>query len=207
MPRLVVEAVSYSRGSQLIIDNLSFELAAGELLSITGQNGAGKTTLLKLIAGLLVPEQGSVSLRHADNGVIFSPQADHQAWLGHRNALKDAWTGLENLQFLRQLRVANDFDPLQALSMVGLFKQRHQTVQRFSQGMKRRLALASLLLSSAPLWLLDEPQNSLDKEGIALFEQMLARHLDAGGLAVMASHHALSLTSPNCRYLTLGTRA
>lgn len=207
MPRLIAEAVSYSRGNQLVIDNVSFELAAGELLSITGHNGAGKTTLLKLIAGLLVPEQGAIKLCDTDNEQILTPQADHQAWLGHRNALKDSWTALENLQFLRQLRSPNEFDPLKALSRVELFKQRHQPVQTFSQGMKRRLALASLLLSSAPLWLLDEPQNSLDKEGIALFEQMLAAHLDAGGLAVMASHHALSLTSPNCRYLTLGSLA
>lgn len=205
MPRLVVEEISYSRGSQLIIDNLSFQLARGELISITGHNGAGKTTLLKLIAGLLIPEQGLIQLCHADNGQILTPQSNHQAWLGHRNALKDTWTALENLQFLRQLRSANEFDPFKALSMVGLFKQRHTPVQTFSQGMKRRLALASLLLSDAPLWLLDEPQNSLDKEGIALFEQMLARHLENGGLAVMASHHALSLTSPNCRYLKLGS--
>jgi len=205
VPRLVVEGVSYSRGSQLIIDNLSFGLAAGELLSITGQNGIGKTTLLKLIAGLLIPEQGAIQLCHADNGQILTPQSNHQAWLGHRNALKDTWTALENLLLLRQLRSANEFDPLKALSMVGLFKQRHQPVQTFSQGMKRRLALASLLLTNAPLWLLDEPQNSLDKEGIALFEQMLARHLEADGMALMASHHALSLSTPNCRYLTLGS--
>ncbi|UQB42340.1 heme ABC exporter ATP-binding protein CcmA [Thiomicrospira microaerophila] len=200
MARLLVQGLGYSRGHQMLFDDLSLELGAGQLLLLTGHNGAGKSTLLKLLAGLIEPDQGTI--------LFHSPNDSHsnQAWLGDRNALKLQWTALQNLEFLASLRPANHYDPFKALDYFGLFAVRHQSVSRFSQGMKRRLALASLLLTSAQLWLLDEPQAALDQQGIALFEQMLNQHLQAGGIAVMAAHHAVKLEPQQIQTLSLGSR-
>ncbi|WP_044408519.1 heme ABC exporter ATP-binding protein CcmA [Thiomicrospira microaerophila] len=207
---LRVQGLSYARGHQLLFSDLCFEVDPGQLLLLIGHNGAGKSTLLKILAGLIEPDQGSIHFSHSiasDNHANqdnHASQAPNQAWLGDRNALKMQWTALQNLAFLASLRPQNQLDPLKALDYFGLFAVRHQLVGRFSQGMKRRLALASLMLTSAPVWLLDEPQAALDTQGISQFEQMLDRHLEAGGIAVMAAHHAVMIDEAKVQRLQLG---
>jgi heme exporter protein A len=194
MTSLLLEAsgVSFSRADQPILDRLSFRLEAGSLVRLSGRNGAGKSTLLKLLAGLLEPDQGEIR--------CYAPIA----WLGDRNGLKLPWSALENLEFLADLRPRNRQNSLKALDQFGLFAQRHQPVSGFSQGMKRRLALASLSLTSAPVWLLDEPQASLDPTGVVLFENLLAQHLEQGGCAIVASHYDWSVLSKPYQTLLLG---
>lgn len=182
----------------MLFDDLSLELDAGQLLLLTGHNGAGKSTLLKLLAGLIEPDQGQIRFNSQNKSQL------NQAWLGDRNALKLQWTALQNIEFLASLRPSNHADPFKALDYYGLFSVRHQCVSRFSQGMKRRLALASLLLTSAEVWLLDEPQAALDQQGIVKFEQMLNQHLQAGGMAVMAAHHAVKLNPQRIQTFQLG---
>jgi heme exporter protein A len=183
----------------MLFDDLSLELDAGQLLLLTGHNGAGTSTLLKLLAGLLEPDQGKIQFNSQNSA------QRNQAWLGDRNALKLQWTALQNLECLASLRPTNHTDPFKALNYYGLFAVRHQYVSRFSQGMKRRLALASLLLTSAEVWLLAEPQAALDQQGIERFEQMLNQHLHAGGMAVMAAHHAVKLNPQQIQTVQLGS--
>jgi heme exporter protein A len=209
LTRLTVQGLQYTRGHQVLFDGLNLELEPGQLLLLTGHNGAGKSTLLKILAGLIEPDQGCIqfsSLRSQDSNTHNNdePQLPNQAWLGDRNALKMQWTALQNLAFLASLRPQNQLDPLKALDYFGLFAVRHQLVGRFSQGMKRRLALASFMLTSAPVWLLDEPQAALDTQGISQFEQMLDRHLEGGGIAVMAAHHAVMIDEAKVQRLQLG---
>lgn len=190
--RLTIEGVSYARQTQPLFHQLSAQVSSGEVLWLEGANGVGKTTLLKLIAGLLEPTQGQICL-HSTQGVLKAPFANQQAWLGHRNALKAQLSPLENLRYLYPHGAQDEARLIQALDYFALFEHRHRLLASFSQGMQRRVALAGLMLSSAPLWLLDEPQAALDAQGVALFEAMLVRHVAQGGLAVVASHHHLAL--------------
>lgn len=214
MSRLWVTELSYARNEQPIFSDLNFQIRAGEVLVLSGRNGAGKTTLLKTLAGLIEPDVGGIFFQPGKH--LSSPLHHHQAWLGDRTTLKPQWTALQNLQFLVDLRgrpfhTSSNNDPnhhldslLAALDFFELFKVRHQSVATFSQGMKKRLALAALSLCSAPLWLLDEPQAGLDQQGIARFEQMLDRHLSQQGLVVMASHHTFE--HPNAHFLQLDAK-
>ncbi len=157
---------------------------------VEGPNGAGKTTLLKTLCGLRRPESGDIQL---NSQPIASHASSFLSWLGHHNPLKDDLSALENLEMLALLRGHNQHCPLEALHFMQLGKQRHHAVKTFSAGMKRRLALSSLLLSDAPLWILDEPQTALDVNGIRLFEKMVENHLQRSGLLIMTSHQPLDI--------------
>lgn len=196
--------LSCMRSHKTLFKALSFELYPGQLLLIEGKNGAGKTTLLKLLTGLRRPDNGEVLWNQIH---ITQPEAEFYsqlAWLGHQTPLKDDQTALENLNMLSQIRPRNQTSYIDALGTLNLGHTKHKLVKTFSAGMKRRLCLASLLLAQTPLWILDEPQASLDKEGIAIFEMLATQHLDAGGMIVMTSHHPVNIAPEYIQTLTLG---
>lgn len=202
--RLQAKQLSGLRNHKPLFQNLDFEVRSGQLLLVEGKNGAGKTSLLKLLSGLRLADKGDILW----NGqAITAPDCDFRqslAWLGHNNPLKEEQTALENLEMLGNLRTRNQQCALQALAKVGLGKFKHKLVKTFSAGMKRRLALASLLIADTPLWILDEPQTALDKHGIVLFERMASQHLENGGLIVMTSHHEIGIAKKFVQRLSLG---
>ncbi|MBO1927006.1 cytochrome c biogenesis heme-transporting ATPase CcmA [Thiomicrorhabdus sp. 6S2-11] len=192
------------RGPKTLFTDISFSLDAGKLLLVEGQNGAGKTTLLKLLSGLRRPDKGEVlwngmSIRSANSQ--FNRQL---AWLGHQNPLKEDQTAFENLSMLGAIRSRNERCAYEALQAVKLGNVKHKAVKTFSAGMKRRLALASLLIADTPLWILDEPQAALDKAGIALYEQLATEHLENGGMIIMTSHHDVAIDERFIERLILG---
>ncbi|NPA71844.1 MAG: cytochrome c biogenesis heme-transporting ATPase CcmA [Gammaproteobacteria bacterium] len=196
--------LSCIRSHKALFSDLSFELSPGQLLLVEGKNGAGKTSLLKLLTGLRRPDSGLVTW----NGCpISDPESDFRAqlaWLGHQNPLKEDQTALENLKTLGKIRPRNQTPLTEALKSVKLSHVKHKLVKTFSAGMKRRLALASLLITKAPLWILDEPQAALDKSGIALYESLAEAHLATGGMIIMTSHHAVNIDSDQLQVLDLG---
>lgn len=191
---LEVVGLQCIRGYRALFSDLTFTLEAGQLLLVEGHNGSGKTTLLKTLAGLREPDAGQV-LWEAGYRQQF-------VWLGHANGIKDDLTALENLRAME--RRISPPSPLLVLERMGLAGQGHRFPRHFSAGMKRRLALCRLLLSDAPLWILDEPQAALDKAGIQLFEALLSGHLQQGGSVIMTSHHAMGLEGQHIRRLGLG---
>ncbi len=190
---LEVVGLQCIRGYRALFSDLTFTLEAGQLLLVEGHNGSGKTTLLKTLAGLREPDAGQVLW-----GTGYRPQF---VWLGHANGIKDDLTALENLRAMQ----TNSSPPKTVLERMGLAGHGNRFPRHFSAGMKRRLALCRLLLSDAPLWILDEPQAALDKAGIQLFEALLSGHLQQGGSAIMTSHHAMGLEGQHIRRLGLGT--
>lgn len=202
MARLWVSELSYARSEKAIFSDINLEICSGQVLVLNGHNGAGKTSLLKVMAGLIKPDHGQILFQASEAAQPTHLHANDQAWLGDRCALKPQWTAMQNLNFLIDLRGETSHDPLHALDEFGLFAVRHDLVKTFSQGMKKRLALAALSLSARPVWFLDEPQAALDRQGIARFEQVLDRHLTRKGLAVVASHH--DIAHPNALYCHLG---
>ncbi len=155
--------IACRRGERLVFRGLSFALEAGAALVLTGANGSGKSSLLRLMAGLLPPHTGS--LRWAGEPIAGDPAA-HRARLhliGHQDALKPVLTVLENAAFWAGLRGAASAAAASALERLGLSHLADAPCRLLSAGQKKRLSLARLLASSAPLWLLDEPTTGLDE--------------------------------------------
>jgi len=185
---LRVDGIACERGGRLLFSGLSFALAPGELLALTGANGAGKTSLLRLIAGLAQPDAGTIELdgRHEDLGV-----GQHSHFVAHREAIKLVLTVRENLVFWGDYLGGGDVDL--ALAGFDLESLADYPAQLLSAGQRRRLALSRLCLVKRVLWLLDEPTTGLDTRSQERLAGAIANHLAAGGLAIAATHGALGL--------------
>jgi len=190
---LAIDDLCVWRGERCLIDGLSFALDAGELLWLRGDNGVGKTTLLRALAGLGHVERGTIAWRGRDARGPSDALRDELLYLGHLDALKRALTARENLSADCALRggagPARDAAAIEAaLGALGLAAAADLAVAQLSAGQRRRVALARLALSRAPLWLLDEPTTHLDQAGRSVVARLLERHLAGGGVAVVASH-------------------
>lgn len=202
---LSVAGLGCMRGGKVLFRDLGFQLGRGQALIVKGANGAGKSSLLRSLAGLLPWRTGQLQwcgqvLKATDAAYVQSV-----AYLGHHGGMSDTLTGLENLRFALTLADAHwDAGRVQhVLHQLALQGVVSQPFGRLSQGQRRRLGLARVWLSQRPLWLLDEPDNSLDDDGSLRLAQMLEQHLDAGGLAVVVTHRGLALPPERMQTLTL----
>jgi len=191
--------LSCQRGGRIIFRDLSFQLAPGEALLVTGPNGAGKTSLLRQIAGLLPLAGGELRLEGAGPDAAL-PELCH--YVGHANAVKASLSVGENLAFWSDF--LEDGGSLKAaLASFGLTELSDLPAGLLSAGQKRRLALSRLFAAPRPIWLLDEPQSSLDAASVKLLDLAIKDHLAAGGIALVASHNPLK--TKFAHELALGT--
>ena len=179
-PLLSLSSVACTRGAVTILDNVSFQLLAGEAIILRGPNGSGKTTLLRTISGLQPCLHG-----------VIDAAPDSIAYAAHADGLKSTLSVAENLEFWAALFGTRSIEP--ALEAFDLHSLKHRRAQALSAGQKRRLGLARLLVSGRPVWALDEPTVSLDKTAVALFAKAVQSHLEAGGAALIATHIDLGL--------------
>lgn len=190
------EGLACERGGRLVFSGLDFNVARGEVLSLEGPNGAGKTSLLRMIAGLLPVASGSIVFRDAGAATSDAEERGRLiGWLGHQDGVKAQLTVGENARFSAGL-YGNTLGVAAALERVGLARLADLPGQYLSAGQRRRFALARLLLSDRPLWLLDEPLAALDAAGKALAAALIAAHGAAGGIAIAATHDPLGLPGP-----------
>ncbi len=204
-PHLVGHDLHLWRGERALFEGLRFDVAQGGCLQVTGPNGAGKTSLLRALCGLLPFERGRVAWRGQD--VRADRYAFHAdvAYLGHETGLKSDLDAVDNLYYEVGVRRAVDRGMAVAvLERVGVGHVMHQDLRQMSAGQKRRVAFARVLLSAAPLWLLDEPTSNLDAAGQALVSELIDAHLAAGGIAVVATHQALRVRADALQPLVLG---
>ena len=186
---LSVSDLSVARGGIPVLAGVTFTCTAGQALVLRGPNGIGKTTLLRTIAGLQQPLRGAVS----------APE-EALAYAGHADGLKSMLTVKENLQFWADVFGQRDIAPaIEAFDLSALTSRYAGTL---SAGQKRRLGLARLLVTGRPIWLLDEPTVSMDRDAVALFAKAIGAHLAGGGLALMATHIDLGLASETTLDLT-----
>lgn len=180
--------LSCQRGGRVVFRALSFKLAPGEALLVSGPNGAGKTSLLRQIAGLLPLAAGRLDLEGAPADAAL-PELCH--YVGHANAVKASLSVGENLQFWAEFLGANGASLTPALDAFGLTSLADLPAGLLSAGQKRKLALSRLFAAPRPIWLLDEPQTSLDTASVKLLDAAVKTHLDTGGIALVASHTPL----------------
>jgi heme exporter protein A len=202
-PPLTLRATGLScgRGGMVLAADLDFSATNGQCLLLRGPNGTGKTTLLLTLAGIVAPLAGSFAIEGADEDIR------QLHYCGHRNAIKPRLGVLENLAFWAALNGATGVRPEAALDEVGLGGLDALDAGYLSAGQSRRLALARLLVSYRPLWLLDEPTASLDVEGHELVTRLIDRHLDMGGIAIAATHDPITLPdAARMETLALGGR-
>jgi heme exporter protein A len=198
MLRLAASDLGVIRGFRRVFGGLSFELNSSEALALTGPNGAGKSSLLRLIAGLLRPAEGKVTL---EGGAAERTVGEQAHYLGHLDAFKPTLTVWENLEFWIHY-LGDKADPEPSLSAVGLGALRQLPAAYLSAGQRRRLSLARLLAVPRPLWLLDEPTSALDAAAQETLAEIMRAHLSGGGMIVVATHEPLRIA---CRTLLLGS--
>ncbi|NYZ61252.1 heme ABC exporter ATP-binding protein CcmA [Luteimonas deserti] len=205
-PLLAARGLRYSRDSQAVFGPLDFEVGAGEALLVRGGNGAGKTTLLRVLAGLLAAEAGTVEV--AGRPAARAMRAGTMAYLGHLPGMKGDLDAYDNLAFLARLQGRRaQQDSARALAVVGLAAHAHLPVRQMSAGQRKRLSLARLWMSPAPLWLLDEPYANLDLPGIDLVNRMIRAQLDDGGAALVTTHGAYAAPPVRTREFSLDAAA
>ncbi len=195
--QLKVTDLAAIRGGRRVFEGLTFTVAAGEALILTGANGTGKSTLLRILAGFGRASGGEVELTGIDTEI--SP-GELCHYVAHADALKTTLTAEENLRFWAEFYGAGD--PLSALAALGIEHLAGLPSGLLSAGQKRRLGLARLMLCPRPLWLLDEPTVSLDKAARSQFAGLMAGHIASGGMMVAATHMPLGFE--NERQLDLG---
>lgn len=199
-PLLEAHALEGQRGERALFRGLELQLRPGDVTWLRGRNGRGKTTLLRILAGLAAPAAGKILVDGVPMGRAGAPWREELAYVAHANALKDDLTATEALAFLAGLRGRPcPTEALKAaLQRMGVQHRSRAAVRTLSQGQRRRVALARLALPDAPrLWLLDEPFDALDDQGIAALNELLAAHAARGGAALLTSHQAaLSLVEP-----------
>ncbi len=183
MHLLTASGLALFRGERLVFRDLSFSVGAGQVLLLRGPNGAGKSSLLRALAGLAPLAAGEL-LWDGENALEDHPShAKRIAWLGHLDAVKPALTAAENVS-----------DPA-ALAAVGLASYAALPARLLSAGQKRRLAIARVIATAAPLWLLDEPTTGLDAASVAQFIGICERHRAAGGLIIASTHTELDFSA------------
>lgn len=198
---LQASELSCYRDERLLFADLSFQLQTGEVLLLEGANGSGKTSLLRILCGFREADAGEIVW--CGQAISESSYYEDMAYVGHADGTKKELTVLENLKFALALGSAGKYSIEQALDKVQLAGFDDNPVHTLSAGQKRRLSLARLLITHNLLWILDEPFTSLDRQGIKLIESLLAEHIEKGGMAVLTSHHDLSMANLNLQRIHL----
>lgn len=182
------EGISKSFGKQAILDHISVDFEKGKVYGITGRNGSGKTVFLKILCGLMLPNQGTVSV----DGKTIGKDMDFPESVGaiiESPGFLPYWSGYKNLTYLASLRnrigAAEISD---AMNLVGLDPKDKKPVGKYSLGMKQRLGMAQAIMENPQLLILDEPMNSLDADSVSHMRILLKDMRNSGKTIILASH-------------------
>lgn len=190
MTLLSARDLSVARGGILLLEGVSFDVAAGDVLILRGANGIGKTSLLRCLVGLQRPVSGQLKMA-----------PDCAAYAAHLDGIKPTLSVSENLSFWRAVFGGPAIEP--AITAMNLTALAQRDVGALSAGQRRRVAMARVMVSGRPLWVLDEPTVSMDAASVSLVEDSIAQHRAAGGAVIVALHgqtdipdaHVLDLTA------------
>jgi heme exporter protein A len=192
---LEARALTCIRGERELFSGLDLQVFAGQCLHIRGENGVGKTSLLRLLTGLTSPESGEVLW----NGHYIKKEASEYhsklLFLGHRDALKEDLSAIENLRLYAAIDgiTLSEQDAFASLWRFGLKGREDLPVNCLSAGQKKRVLMARMLTRCAQVWILDEPFNALDTHAVQELQELIAEHLRGNGLVVLTSHQPLAI--------------
>ncbi|WP_439328227.1 cytochrome c biogenesis heme-transporting ATPase CcmA [Lonepinella sp. BR2357] len=193
---LELEHLACQRGDNLLLADLNWRFQSGDFVQIEGKNGIGKTSLLRILTGLARPLHGKVRWNFTE---ISECREDYQydlLYLGHLSGIKPELTAWENLKFYQQASHCWQGDDVfwQALQNVELLGREDIMASQLSAGQQKRIGLARLWLSKAPLWILDDPFNAIDKHGVKMLITHLEQHCQQGGIVILTSHQDVEST-------------
>lgn len=202
---LEVSNLACSRGDHRLFSGLSFALHPGQIMQVQGENGSGKTSLLRTLCGFMSPDEGDILWRGKNTRELGEDYCAEMMYLGHLNAIKDELSALENLRISSGLSGVelDEKEAVAALRRMGLKGRELLPTKVLSQGQRRRVALARMLVSDAKLWILDEPLAALDVAAVALIESLLAEHLAEEGMVIFTTHQPLQVAGMDMRTLSL----
>jgi heme exporter protein A len=194
-PILEARAITCVRGERQLFSDLNLQVFAGQCLHVRGVNGVGKTSLLRLLTGLASPEAGEIFWNGAPITRDVSEYHSQLLFSGHRDALKEDLTALENLRMYAAIDglTISEKQAFAALWRFGLKGREDLPVNCLSAGQKKRVLMARMLIRRAQVWILDEPFNALDTSAVAELQALIGEHLEGNGVVVLTSHQALSI--------------
>ncbi|MEO6975660.1 MAG: cytochrome c biogenesis heme-transporting ATPase CcmA [Gallionella sp.] len=202
---LEVSNLACSRGDHRLFSGLNFQLSLGQIMQVQGANGSGKTSLLRTLCGFLMPDEGNIFWRGEKIRELAEDYHNELLYLGHLNAIKDELSALENLLISAGFSGVDieEKEAVAALRRMGLRGREMLPTKVLSQGQRRRVALARLLVSDAKLWILDEPLTALDVGAVALIQELIEEHLAKQGMVIFTTHQPLHVAGMEMRILSL----
>jgi heme exporter protein A len=207
---LEARALGCTRGERTLFSGLDFTLRGGQLLRVAGANGSGKTSLLRIACGLLEASDGTVRWRGQDVRRLREDYSRELVYLGHAPAVKDDLTAEENLGIACSLAGMAVARPgvRGALASLGLAGCEDLPARVLSQGQRRRVTLARLVLAaSVPLWLLDEPFTALDAAAAEYVRTLVEDHVERGGAVMYTTHQEIAIAAGSASRIDLGRGA
>ena len=184
------------RDDRILFQSLNFDVRGGDILQVKGSNGSGKTTLLRILCGLNQSYEGTIHWYQERIEEQTESFYGSLLFIGHRVGVNKVLTPVENLRWSCSLqKQVSDKELYTALKEVGLHGFEESQCFTLSAGQQQRVSIARLLISDASLWVLDEPFTTLDSRGVKQLEELLKNHANAGGAAIVTTHHNLGISA------------
>lgn len=194
------------REDRILFEELKLNVSAGDIVQVEGPNGAGKTSLLRILAGLSAPYEGEIFFKQSPVNECRELFHQNLLYMGHLPGVKGEMSAQENLEFNLALHGLDSTKAEQTLSEVNLLGFEDALASHLSAGQHRRIALARLWQSNAPIWILDEPFTAIDKLGVSKLEDLFLQHADRGGCVILTTHQDLTLPTERVKKITLSYR-